>query len=146
MFKLFDRRDGDIASFKPPGRPRAAHAAVLQVVGALCLASVCQTAAAQTYREHGIAAPRSVDNVRQTRVSYSDLNLDEPQDALVMLRRIRQAATLVCNGDATANNADAITAYEACFHRSLSRAVIDLGAAQVTVAFGARRPGWILPP
>jgi len=101
------------------------------LLAAAVIAAIAGPTAAQTRSE----APAPKLSVR-----YADLKLDDPQDARVMLGRIRRAAVDVCSvtPGAASNDSATILRFEACYRKAVTDAVTTLNAAQVTAAFKAK--------
>jgi UrcA family protein len=79
-----------------------------------------------------LAAPSPQGQPVMRRVSYADLDLNRPADAQILLHRIRKAAADLCQtGD---NRIEAIENFQTCFGRSVSDAVMTVGAPQVRQA------------
>ena len=86
------------------------------------------------------AQTRSEAPVPRLTVRYADLKLDDPQDAQVMLGRIRRAAVDVCSvtPGAASNDSATILRFEACYRKAVNDAVVTLNAPRVTAAFNAK--------
>jgi len=68
-------------------------------------------------------------------VGYNDLDLQNPQDAKVMLRRIRKVAVDVCHPGETGFEATA--RFETCYQKTVDQTVAKLDAPRVTEALNA---------
>jgi UrcA family protein len=86
------------------------------------------------------AAPREAPAIPSVRVNYADLNLSDPRDAQVMLKRIRHAASLACSqsSDMVGNDSESIERSIACYRKTLAQAVAGLNAPKVTQAYGGQ--------
>lgn len=92
---------------------------------------------------HAGAAPRESAPLPTVRIDYADLNLSDPRDAQVMLKRIRHAAALACSQSPgmAGNDPETIERSIACYRQSLARAVAGLNAPQVTQAYSGQPMG-----
>lgn len=87
-----------------------------------------------------LAQPASAEDA-QRRVSYSDLDLNTPRGAQIMLDRLEDAARWVCGGNPRFNPgyrtspAAVVGQFEACYESALSTALGDLDAPEVTRAY-----------
>jgi UrcA family protein len=100
---------------------------------ALAMAAVAGSAMAQSEAE----AARSIyrDAVP---VTYGDLDLSSPDGAATMLHRLHNAALNACGADDSSVRAYKwATHHSACYHRSMERALADLGAPAVTQLYEA---------
>ena len=87
------------------------------------------------------AGPRAASSDSETisvRVSLIDLNLDREAGAKVALRRIRNAAAIVCGGDLSPSLRNLSSPYQACQRDAIDRAVATLAVPTVS-ALNARR-------
>jgi UrcA family protein len=71
-------------------------------------------------------------------ISTAGLDLRNRQDAQRMLRRIENAASVVCGGGPYAGDLGANQRYRACVSYAVSRAVTNLGSPEVAEA--GRKP------
>ena len=101
--------------------------------------AVCVLALAATIPAIGHAAPS--DDTTSIRVSYSDLDLNRPKDAAVLLGRIQDAALESCGASAFSfrDYREAVRR-SACYQSSTARAVAALDTPMVTSLYeqGAR--------
>ncbi len=100
------------------------------------LAAVCFGAQADTRAD---GPPKNVTG--RILVHYGDLNLDDEQDAKIMLLRIERAAKTACGGHATASSyTGAVDHYtfEECRTKAVQRAVKQLGAPAVARIYSGR--------
>ena len=104
--------------------------AAFGIAAAMAGAAMAQTeadAARSVYRE-----PVSVA------VHYGDLDLSNPDAASTMLHRLHDAALNACGADdSSVRDYKWATHRSACYHRSMDRAVADLGAPSVTQLYEA---------
>jgi len=98
------------------------------LLSALALLSIAGAVQAQTP-----AAP-------SVSVAYADLDLRQPADASVMLKRIRHAAGQACSQSPglAGNDPDTVLRVRDCYHQAMARAVAGLNAPKVTQAFNRR--------
>ena len=86
----------------------------------------------------GAAQARSVGDVRQRVVNYSDLNLSNEAGAAVLYQRITHAAHVVCQlpmpWDATA-----AARVRSCIHTARARSVSEVNAPALTRYFESRQ-------
>jgi len=82
----------------------------------------------------GLAAPAAAQSA--VRVGYSDLNLQSPNGAKVMLARLDAAAPRACGPAPKARDRARATVYGACVNETVGGAVAALGAPLVTAAYG----------
>jgi UrcA family protein len=89
------------------------------------------------------AAPAASDVTPKVAIAYADLDLNQAQDAAVMLKRIRRAAAEACRQGAghVGNDTDTILRVDACYRQSVARAVTGLAAPKVTQAYAGRPDG-----
>ena len=73
-----------------------------------------------------------------TTVRYGDLNLANPQDAKVMLARIKHAANRVCD-DPTPESFLDYPDWENCISKATNSAVSRLNAPMVTAAYSGKQ-------
>jgi UrcA family protein len=100
---------------------------------AIAMAAVAGSAMAQSEA----AAARSIyrDTVP---VTYGDLNLASADGATTMLQRLHDAALNACGADdSSLPDYKWATHRSACYHRSMDRAVADLGSPSVTQLYQA---------
>lgn len=80
-------------------------------------------------------ATASAADVRQQVVSYTDLNLENPADAEILLGRIKSAARLVCGlRNAGPMPIDFRSRQLNCANEAVARAIADVDARTVVVA------------
>ena len=79
----------------------------------------------------------SAADVPQIKVAYGDLDLSRPDDVRVLYRRLRYAASEVCQPVPLVELAGH-AAWEQCFHAALERAVIQVNAPQLLALHRAR--------
>ncbi len=106
------------------------------LVAAVMLTTLCYAAHADTSTD---GAPTQITG--RSVVHYGDLNLDNGQDARIMLRRIERAAKTACGGHATAGSITGSMdryAFETCRAKAINRAVKQLGAPVVTRIYSDR--------
>jgi len=72
----------------------------------------------------------SAADVPQMKVSYADLDLSRPEDVRVLYRRLRYAASEVCQ-PAPLVELSAHAAWEQCYRAALERAVVQVNAPQL---------------
>ena len=75
--------------------------------------------------------------VPQVTVSYGDLNLDQPTAAVILYKRIADAAAKVCP-EAEPNSLHARAHQKSCIARAIARAVASVGAPELTRYSSAR--------
>ncbi len=106
------------------------------LVAAVMLTALCFAAHADKSTD---GAPTQITG--RSVVHYGDLNLDNEEDAKIMLLRIERAAKTACGGHATAGSitgsVDHYT-FEECRAKSVQRAVKQLGARVVTRIYSDR--------
>lgn len=70
------------------------------------------------------------------RVSYRDLDLSNPNDAAVLMQRLRDAALRSCGGSqfSVSDYRRSVEA-SACYRESLRRAVAEIGSATVSQVY-----------
>ena len=99
-------------------------------------------ALAAVFALSSVAMASPVDPEEQTALQLarsSDLNLNDPSDALQMLRRIRNASREICD-DRQGRMSLAERIYrKRCVRESTSESVAELGNANVTQAYEMRR-------
>jgi UrcA family protein len=84
----------------------------------------------------GVPATSFADSVK---VSYRDLDLSTPGDAVLMLHRLEAAATEACGADRTSLREYRLTVERSTCHRtSMDKAVTALGAPAVTTIYEDR--------
>jgi UrcA family protein len=90
------------------------------------------------------AAAASAEEATAVRVIYSDLDLNSPGDAAVMLQRLRLAALRSC-GASQFSIPDYRRSIErsACYRESMDRAVSQLGNPTISRLYGAAAPAGI---
>jgi UrcA family protein len=83
------------------------------------------------------AMPAYADGPAAVGVRFSDLNLNQPTDAAIMLDRLDQAAMQACGAFPFSSLREYRVAVRGsqCFTRSLSRAVAELNAPEVTAVY-----------
>ena len=79
---------------------------------------------------------RDVAHDRQMAVHYDDLNISHRAGAQALLYRLAGAATVVCNGLPDLRNLEQMMAYRACKRDAMDRAVVLIGAPEVTLLYG----------
>jgi UrcA family protein len=79
---------------------------------------------------------RDVAHNRQMAVHYDDLNISHRAGAQALLYRLAGAATVVCNGLPDLRNLEQMMAYRACKRDAMDRAVVLIGAPEVTLLYG----------
>jgi UrcA family protein len=79
--------------------------------------------------------------VRKARVTYADLDITRPPDAVRLYKRIQSAAVKVC---APASQYPIHTARARCVHDAISRAVADVRAPELS-RYHAMRTGSPVP-
>ncbi len=84
-----------------------------------------------------IAMPAYADSPTSVGVQFGDLHLNQPVDAAIMLDRLDQAAMQACGASPFSSLREYRLAIRGsrCYARSLSRAVADLNAPEVTAMY-----------
>ena len=92
----------------------------------------------------GLAAaqPPAGKSAPAVTIPYNDLNLNDPRDAKVMLRRIRTTAVEICHPGETGFEMTA--RFEDCYRQTVDRAVAELNAPRVTAAHSVKARGPML--
>jgi UrcA family protein len=106
------------------------------LAAAAMLIALCFRAHADTSTDGG---PTQITG--RTFVRYGDLNLDDEQDAKIMLQRIERAAKTACGGHATAGSITGSVdhhTFDECRAKAVQRAVKELGAPVVTRIYSHR--------
>lgn len=85
----------------------------------------------------GLAAAEApaAKSVPALSIRYNDLDLQNAQDAKVMLQRIRRTAVEICHPGQTGFEATA--RFETCYQKTVDQAVAKLNAPRVTEALNA---------
>ena len=78
------------------------------------------------------ASPSDDGATVSRKVSYPDLNISQPQDARVLLQRIRNAAKYVCAGGMSEPLQYTSRSYRKCVRDAHDRAVADVHSPMVT--------------
>lgn len=73
----------------------------------------------------------------QVVVNYTDLDLSKEADARSLYARLQRAAERVCGDNTDLRNLSMKRVYDACFQKSLSRAVNEVNHSAVTAMFAA---------
>jgi UrcA family protein len=110
------------------------HISIPAFTVAVILASLSTGASADTSGQPSNVTGRSA-------VYYGDLDLNAPQDAKIMLRRIEQAAKKACGGHRTFNSLTGRLddTFDECWSEALARAVKQLSAPVVTRTYSEAR-------
>ena len=84
-----------------------------------------------------MAMPAFADGPTTVGVRFGDLNLNQPADAAIMLDRLDQAAMEACGASPVSSLREYRLAIRGsrCYARSLSRAVADVNAPEVTAMY-----------
>ena len=69
-------------------------------------------------------------------VRFSDLDLTHEEGARVLLRRLQNAARVVCSPAADAKDLKRISLYESCLKESMDRAVADVHVPLLSALYG----------
>jgi UrcA family protein len=113
------------------------HVSTPMFAAAVILSALCYGAHADTSTE----GP-STNITGRSVVHYGDLNLNDEQDAKIMLKRIERAAKKACGGHATFSSYTGSLdhTFEECRGKAIQRAVKQLGAPLVTRIYSEARP------
>jgi UrcA family protein len=65
-------------------------------------------------------------------VQYSDLNISNTQGAATLYRRLKNAAAHVCRGPEPSKELTRVWAYNECFNKALSAAIVKVDSPAVT--------------
>jgi|HubBroStandDraft_5_1064220.scaffolds.fasta_scaffold418100_1 UrcA family protein len=82
----------------------------------------------------GSPAP-SAEDVEKTTVRFGDLNLDHPEGAAVLYRRIRHAAQRVCGEPKNPGSWTISPVWRSCVAQSIDRAVIAVDRPALTAYY-----------
>lgn len=83
------------------------------------------------------ASDQGEANVAKAVVDYTDLDLSKQKDVRVLYARLQRASEQVCGDYKDLRNLTMKRAYDACYQRSLSRAVDAVNHSAVTAMFAA---------
>jgi UrcA family protein len=113
------------------------HASTPIIAAAVMLASLCLGARADTSTD---APPTNITG--RSVVYYGDLNLNDEQDAKIMLQRIERAAKKACGGHAAFSSYTGSLehTFEECRSKAIQRALKQLGAPLMTSIYTEARP------
>ena len=107
----------------------AKNVRVARVVAAFGVAALSFAAAsAQAGDQSDAAVAKSV-------VNYTDLDLSNPADARSLYERLQRASARVCSDYKDLRSLAMKRAYDACYEKSLSRAVDEVNHTAVTAMF-----------
>ncbi len=81
------------------------------------------------------AAPRAETPPPSLKIAYADLDLRQPRDAAVMLKRIQRAAADLCRQASASNEPETTLRSQACYRETMARAVGGLNAPNVSALF-----------
>ncbi|MET0535150.1 MAG: UrcA family protein [Steroidobacter sp.] len=87
----------------------------------------------------GVAAhaEHSDASIAKTVVGYTDLDLSQPADVRLLYTRLQRASAQVCGDYKDLRSLAMKRAYDACYEKSLSRAVDEVNHSAVTAMFAA---------
>ena len=72
-------------------------------------------------------------------VQYADLDLDSPEGAKALYARLSAAAGRACGNEPSARELTARTQFEACYERTLEKAIRKVGNAGVQAVHAVRK-------
>jgi UrcA family protein len=78
------------------------------------------------------------DETALAQVRYADLNLDDPNDAMRMLRRLRQASRDVCDDRSGRMSLGERVYLRKCVKEATDESITELGSEQVRAQFEVR--------
>ena len=79
---------------------------------------------------------RPLDEPSRVAVSYADLNLGQAAGAAILLRRIRDAATIACGGPPDIRMTEDRIAFDQCAHAAVAAAVARVDSPMLTAIAG----------
>jgi len=88
-----------------------------------------------------VAAPPAGQVQQSMQVQFQDLNLNRPEDVVILYRRLRLAAEQACGPRALTGSFYKAQGYEQCVTDAVSRAVRSIDRPSLSVF--ARHRGWI---
>jgi UrcA family protein len=98
---------------------------------------------AATFVTHQACAQSGPEEVSQVRVHYSDLDLEQPEGARRLYRRIKSAAQEVCHMQLGAD-LRLLQMQKRCMSNAVSRAVDQVQSAQLRALYSSdTQHGWI---
>jgi UrcA family protein len=87
----------------------------------------------------GAAVAADWSDVPTVTVSYADLNLDRPEGAATLYRRIRAGASYVCRS-LESRDVDRELQWERCIHEATAKAVAKVDQPVLTAYYRAKNP------
>ena len=90
------------------------------------------------------AAPALVGSAhakgKQIVVSYEDLDVSHPAGAQILIGRLQQAASKVCDGQPDIRDLERLALYRACARQAMDEAVASVGEPTVSELYGRPLP------
>jgi UrcA family protein len=93
----------------------------------------------------GVAAADPSPETVTLKVFYGDLNLERPEGAAALYRRLRAAAGTVCS-PVDSTQPDWLKRSEDCIRKSIAGAVAKVDNPVLTAYYQSKNPGRTLPP
>jgi UrcA family protein len=93
----------------------------------------------------GAAAADSSSKTPTLKVFYGDLNLERPEGAAALYRRLRAAADTVCS-PVDSTQPDWLRRFEDCMRKSIADAVAKVDNPVLTAYYQSKNPRHALPP
>jgi UrcA family protein len=123
-------------------RPERARSRLLNNIAR---AGVAALAVCSVALSSGAAAADPSSKTPTLKVFYGDLNLERPEGAAVLYRRLRAAADTVCS-PVDSTQPDWLQRFEDCMRKSIADAVAKVDNPVLTAYYQSKNPRHALPP